>query len=277
MKVLYWLLFFLLLSYSKILTAKDLVYWRVIDWPPFYILEGEYKGKGLYDEIITLLSKGMPEYTHIRKKMKNDRVRFEIKNGANVCHPSVFSTEVGTLSVVNSILLPHRLIIKKNNRILPTLTEPSSLDKLLANNNVSGGVTTNRYTIKLNKVINKHAHRDHLYNTSDYNVLIKMLLHDRIDYIIEYAPIVSYTTKLKRISNSTTSLGILENQDTPFVLVHVVCPKTDWGRMMIDKINKILITESKQANFLDSRLRWYDSSSKHLLKKYYKEEYFNDK
>jgi len=209
--------------------------------------------------------------------MNNKRVLYEMNNGTNVCHPSALPNTKHILSVVNSILLPHRLIVQKDNPKGPKWIDPSSLEKTLANKKLSGGITPNRYTEKLNNIINDYASADYLYKSLDYSVLAKMILHNRLDYIIEYSPIISYISKLKSIANDTTSLRILENQKTPFLLVHVACPNTNWGRMMINKINKILVAESKQANFHDFRMRWYDTSSKKLLEQYYNEEYFKDK
>ncbi|WP_028863860.1 hypothetical protein [Psychromonas aquimarina] len=271
------LMIFFLFSCPLVLTAKETVLWRVTDWPPFYILEGKDKGKGLYDEMITLLSRGMPEYTHVRKEMNTDRVRNEMNKGTKVCHPSVLFNTEGTLSVVNSILLPHRLIFQKNDSRLTKFNDPASLDILFADKEVRGGIIPRRYTAALNKITNKHSFRDHLYKTPHYKKVIKMLLHNRLDYIIEYTPIISYSAKQLGIENNTTSKEILETQDTPFLLVYVACPKTDWGQMMIDKINKILLSESKTSDFLNFRIRWYDNSSKKLLEKYYQEHYFNDK
>lgn len=44
--------------------AKDKIIWVDVDAPPFYILEGNEKGKGVVDEITLLLQKNMPQYDH---------------------------------------------------------------------------------------------------------------------------------------------------------------------------------------------------------------------
>ncbi len=43
------------------------------------------------------------------------------------------------------------------------------------------------------------------------------------------------------------------------------------------KINKILITESQQENFLDFRLRWYSQDERAYLRQVYQKHYLKDK
>ncbi len=277
MRVPYLLLVIIFVTYPSYSTAKEMVLWRVTDWPPFYILAGADKGTGLYDQMIQMLALGMPEYTHERISMNTDRVLLEMDRGTKVCHPSVLPNTDATLSVINSILLPHRIILITDSPGLAKLGDPTSLDILLADKWLLGGVTPRRYTDTLNEIVKKHAFREHLHNSPNYMVLIKELLHKRLDYIIEYPPIISYFARQLNMENNTTSLGIVETLDTPFLLVHIACPKTDWGRMMIAKIDNILMVESPQANFLDFRLQWFDESSRKLLQNYYEQHYFNDK
>ena len=42
--------------------TKEQLIWRVIDWPPFYILHGEDKGQGIYDQLISSMINYLPEY-----------------------------------------------------------------------------------------------------------------------------------------------------------------------------------------------------------------------
>ncbi|MCP4326665.1 MAG: hypothetical protein GY787_33530 [Alteromonadales bacterium] len=258
-------------------SAKEVVIWRVTDWPPFYILSGQDIGNGLYDNIIKLLADAMPEYEHKRVNMNTDRVLLEMSRGRNVCHPSVLPNTDATLSVVNSILLPHRIIINKSHPGIARLSNPISLDLLLANNWLKGGVTPRRYTEAINNIVEQHAFRDHLHNSPNYSTTIKNVLLGRLDYTIEYTPIISYTAKQLSITNNTTSLEVLETKNNPFLLVHIACPKNNWGEMMIAKINKILIAESKKEDFLTFRIQWYDEKDQQLLKLYYEQNYFIDK
>jgi len=266
-----------LLLLSNPLLSKETVTWRVTDWPPFYILEGPDKGKGIYDEIISMISSYMPEYDHITVRMNTSRVRAQWRLGEKVCHPSVLVGETfNTQSVVNSILLPHRIIIHRDKEKLFS-KDDVVVDQLLANTQLRGGVTLGRYTSVLNNIVEEHKERQHLYKHPNYERLIRMLLSNGLDYIIEYPPIISYTAQQMGLDNPTKSLGIQEIKDSSYISVAVGCTKNAWGRAMINKIDQALKQESQDPNFLESRLRWYDEPSRKILRKLYQDVYFKDK
>ena len=266
-----------LLLLSNPLLSKETVIWRVTDWPPFYILEGADKGKGIYDEIIAMISQHLPEYDHVTMRMNTSRVRAQWRLGEKVCHPSVLVGETfNAQSVVNSILLPHRIIIHRDKEKLFSKGEVV-IDQLLANTQLRGGVTLGRYTPLLNNVVEQHKERRHLYKHPNYQRLIKMLLLKGLDYIIEYPPIITYTAQQMGLDNPTNSLGIQETKDSAYISVAVGCTKNAWGRAMINKIDQALKQESQDPDFLESRLRWYDEPSRNILRELYQDIYFKDK
>lgn len=183
-----------------------------------------------------------------------------MEKGTKICHPSVLPNTKAVLSVTNSILLPHRLIVHQDSIDIRKFEQPISLDKLLGNSKFKGGVTL-RYTEELNVVVENHLLNKHLYNSPNYKNLISLVLQGKLDYIIEYDPIISYSAKLLGIKNSTINLELLETKNRPFVLVPVACPNTDWGRAIISKVNKILIAESKESDFLNFRMNWYNKNT----------------
>jgi len=60
--------------YSNLAQGKEEVVWRVLDWPPFYILEGQDQDNGLFDNMIQLIIEKMPEYDHKKIVMTTPRV-----------------------------------------------------------------------------------------------------------------------------------------------------------------------------------------------------------
>ena len=201
----HFLIFFMLLMLSLASAAKDTVSWRVTDWPPFYILSGEDKGAGLYDKMIAMLSAGMPEYSHKMTQMNTLRWTHEMEKGTKICHPSVLPNTKAILSVANSILLPHRLIVHKNSAGIKSFKQPVTLEKLLGNKKYKGGVTL-RYTAELNNVVEKHLLNKHLFNSPNYKNLISLVLQGKLDYIIEYDPVIAYSAKQQEIENTTINL-----------------------------------------------------------------------
>jgi len=258
------------------LHAKETVLWRVIDWPPFYILDGPNKGEGLYDQLIDIMAKKMPEYEHKRIVASTDRVRKEWEMGTNICHPSVIPGEYSVHSVMNSILPTHRLIINESKAHL-FKDRTISLDTLLADKSLKGGITPSRYSDAINKIVDKHLLSGNLAESPLYKNMIKMLLEDRIDYIIEYPVIVDYIARTTGLPNTTRSYHISETENAPFIFVVTGCTPNAWGRKMIERINTILKEEAQYPEFLSQRLYWFDRTDRTELEEIYEAEYFKDK
>jgi uncharacterized protein (TIGR02285 family) len=256
--------------------AKEQLIWRVVDWPPFYILHGEDKGKGIYDELISTMIKYLPEYEHLRVVMNTRRALTEMENGKNVCHPSALANTDANLSNINSFLLPYRIIYTANNATMK-LQSSTSLEELLLNKSLITGISVGRYTNEINTLFRKHGQHDRLVKNNSYDGLIQMLFAGRVDFLVEYPSIITYTKKIHGSNVLTKSLAINELSGEEFLGVYTACPKNEWGKKVINRINKALLKESQHDNFLDYRLKWYDNESKQLLKEHYETTYLLDK
>lgn len=256
--------------------AKETVLWRVTDWPPFYILDGPNKGKGLYDQLIAMMAKKMPEYEHKRLVASTDRVRQEWLMGNNICHPSVIPGEYSVHSVMNSILPSHRLIVHESKAHM-FKGRTISLGSLLADKSLRGGITPSRYSGAINEIVDKHVLSGHLTEKQKYKNMVKMVLENRVDYIIEYPVIVDYMARTMGLPNTTRSYRISETESAPFIFVVTGCTPNEWGRKMIERINTILKEEAKNPQFLSQRLHWFDKTDRTDLEEVYEADYFKDK
>ena len=269
------LIFLLLFIVLEAKETKDTMKWRVISWSPMYITKGEYTGQGIYDNIIKKLSDNLPQYTHSTIKMNTARVLKDMKNGKKICHPSVLKQS--GISLMNSILIPHQIIMHKNAYEKLGNVKEYSIEKLLNDKSLVGGIVPNRYSKTINDIINNIKDKKHLNINANYESLINLLLKNRIDYIIEYAVVVNFRSKELNKNNLTVSIDISDSGQDKFLPVYTKCPDNEWGKLLISRINKILIEESKEDNFLDSRIRWYNDDDKKALTNIYKEYYFVDK
>lgn len=261
---------------SHLVVAQETILWRVTDWPPFYILEGPDKGKGIYDELISMLASHFPQYNHQRISMTTPRVRLEWQKNKKLCHPSVIPGSYSTHSVVNSFLISHRIIFNKSKAHLFE-EQAISLERLLSDPDFKGGITPGRYSATINALVDRYKDKKHLEKHPVYGNLIKMLLLNRLDYIIEYAVVVRYTAKKMNRENSTKSFPIKETFDKPYIDVIVGCTPNSWGEAFIRKIDAILAMEYRKPDFLEYRLRWYDEEDREMLRRQYQEYYFKDK
>lgn len=271
------MLWTVLFNVSFSITAKELLTWRVIDWPPFYILYGKDKGQGIYDKLISIMIEALPQYEHRTMVMNTKRVVAELNNGSHVCHPSALSDTNAALSKVNSFLLPHRIIYDVYDKPNLAKLQSVSLDALLSDEKLTVGIANDRYTNTLNQILTKHKGQPNLINQNNYNSLIRMFFTKRVDTLIEYPPVITYSKRILNETMHNSSVAIEELSHTKYLAVHFACPANDWGKKVINEINQILRNEVNERGYLDFRLRWYDEESRELLKGYYQEHYLIDK
>lgn len=277
-KIILWtVLINLFLSFSSKLSAKEVLLWRVIDWPPFYILYGKDKGQGIYDKLIDKIANALPEYEHRTIVMNTQRVLAELQKGTHVCHPSALSDTKAILSKTNSLLLPHRLIVDKLYNKIGKSQQSVSLNHLLTEQKINVGIANERYNEQLNKILKQHRKKSNLINQNNYNSLVKMFFRNRVEALIEYTPVIAYSKRILNEKMNHTSFAITELSETNYLPVHFACPDNKWGQSVIDKINKVLVEESKDDDYLDFRLKWYDAASRAVLKQYYVDDYLKDK
>lgn len=268
---------FFIFSLSSFSADKDVIKWRVTNWPPFYIMEGASAGEGVYNKLINRFSNDLSSYKHSQVFMNTVRAQFEMKSGSPVCHPSVLKNTDAILSNVNSILLPQALIFNSETVDVDSINDNSSLESILKNPKIIIGVSPNSYNKEINTIVDKYLGRDNVVMLNDYISLIKMLIRGRVDVIIQYPSVVSYIKRTLNLKSRTTNVSIDSPKQDSFVLVYTGCSKSEWGRNVINKINKSLISESKENNFLEERLRWYDKDDQQKLRKLYEKYYFLDK
>lgn len=261
---------------DEVKAQENLITWRVTDWAPFYILQGKMKGMGLYDQLLDAFEEALPEYAHRRVNMTTQRVLFEMKLEHNVCHPSVLADTDAHLSKVNSILLPHKLFVKKGvAQAYPG--DEISLVKLMADERFLGGLSRGRYTASLNQLASIYEKQKNILDVPYYESLIKMFFNRRVDYIIEYPAVMTYRASIHDKKVNYSERNIAETADTPFLKVYVACPKNVWGRKIIDRVNQVLLKESQDKQCIQQRLFWYAKESRQELKTIYLREYFLDK
>lgn len=267
----------LLLFNAFSIQAKETIYWRVIDWPPFYILHGPDKGQGIYDVLIDQMVEALPQYRHKKVEMNTQRILMELQKESTVCTPSALANTPALLSSANSFLLPHRLIYYSDD--YPTLRhlDKISLSRLLSRADFKLGVAPKRYPKAINSVLESHKKNKKITIQNNYNSLVKMFFRKRIDGLIEYTPVINYSKRLLNLNVNTSSLALAEISSEDYLTVHFACPNNQWGKKIIEQINQVLSEETTQFNYLYSRLRWYDNQSRKTLMQFYQRDYLKDK
>jgi uncharacterized protein (TIGR02285 family) len=224
------------------------VTWAILNWPPVHILEGEHKGEGIFDAIMDLLKRELPEYTHKELVANPPRFWGYIKKGDNLCHAASVVTEERLKHAYFSIPISfgpaNSVIMKKDTAESLGLSDSVSLAALLKTPGLTGGIKPDRsYGKMVDSMLTKKKTEENIYeqHSSDYgSSLFQMLLHGRLDYILEVPVMVAYNEVILNKQGISVSLEIEEND--PYIFGSVACPKNEWGRNMVDRINEIIKT-----------------------------------
>ena len=91
--------------------------------------------------------------------MNSVRAQIQISSGEKVCHPSALKNTDAQLSLINSIILPHRIIIRADKAHLLPGDKSIRLKNLFKINSLRIGVSENSYTKNINFVVNKNKNQ----------------------------------------------------------------------------------------------------------------------
>ena len=243
-------------------TAKETITWMVVDWPPLMILEGDDKGKGLADVFLTLYQQNLPQYKHHNMMMNFARYWHGAKNGEPICNLLTLKNQGREdymhFSIPAAMTLPNSIIMKQEN--IAKLGNPKSysLAKLMVDKQFIGILESGRsYSQQIDVLLNEHQASSNLIRgVNSARQLIQMLELGRIEYIIEYPYIADYLrSQYTKQTQQFGSIGI--DEIPPYYLTYVACPKTDWGKNVIDSVNQMLLKIRPTPEYHAANERWY--------------------
>lgn len=264
------------LLYSSAGYAGDTVLWAVADRPTSYILEGVDKGRGVVDEVYSILHKNLSDYDHKTVVMNFTRILAEMEKGKKQCACGFKKPErekVGYFSIPAIIALPFAVVAKKGrlDKIYGN-KDSISLKNLIKNKNLKGGVTKKRSYGDLTQMISEHEEKGDLYVQSSTRNLMKMLVADRLDFAIEIPSFAKYIAKQLKNEDMFTGYAIEENKNK-VLIAHIFCTKNEWGRAIIERIDNILEKERKSSDYIEILERWYNEKSRKAIREYYNKNF----
>lgn len=121
------------------------------------------------------------------------------------------------------------------------------------------------------QVLNKHfgqAINDYLYlkdNTS-INQTFSLMMSDRVDAVITWPSLISFLIDDVNIADSLVSYN-LAGFNTPEVVSHIACSKSDIGKEVIDQFNKVMADEKHRNAILKAEYDKLDVNSAQELKR----------
>ena len=257
--------------------ARQPIQWVATDWPPVHIVAGDEKHKGVSDQIILYLQRRMPEYEHQWSVTNFLGAWALIKRGEPVCYASALMTperqKFAHFSMPVLIAMSNSVVMRKAVASELGVSDSVSLSSLLKNKHVTGGVVADRaYGKGIDDVIADSRGEGALYSQRGSNQgisLFRMVLEKRLDYMIEYPWVAAYFEHLMKRQGETVSIQIAEA--APYAFAHVACPKNEWGRTVIGKINRVLAEGRPTREYREIVELWQGEQGKARIRKIYDE------
>lgn len=253
--------------------GREAVLWAVLDFPPFQIRDGAFKGSGSFDGLLDLLVSQLGDFDHEVVTMTFARREEEIRLGHQLCTPGLFRTPAreGLLefSLPALIHLDNRLVFRDANKDRFEGRPPADLDALLKRSDLVGGIISERsFAPSIDPLLKQAAKQPNLLvRPLKSQQMFELLLRGEIDYTILFPHEAAYLARQQRERPDIRLRPIAGTP--PYIFTHVACTKGPWGDAMIGRVNQVLLRHQRQAQYRAFSERWYDESDKTLIRKYY--------
>ncbi|MFY8327541.1 TIGR02285 family protein [Pseudoalteromonas sp. ZZD1] len=248
--------------------------WVIVDFAPYYILNGQYAGTGRDESVISLLETQLPHYTFNRVILPSSRALQEVSNpNKTFCMLSLyqskhrrqhisFSEESSTTGLSPSLSIHKELL----SQLQIDAADPISFSQLLNEQKLTLGISMSRsYGVEIDKIIN---------NSADASIIIRpgrdtlasltyMLKKKRIDILLGYPSEHFYIAKSMGYDDELTQLQLIEAAKLSDG--YIGCTDTTLGNEHVNVLNEALIAVKQQQAYNEILLRWLPDNLRPIL------------
>lgn len=258
--------------------------WGEPHFPPYVITKGENENNGIDDLIKQDVREHLTGFTHVFRNANYAKILDEIKKQKHMLITPLFKTPerekyVHYSSIPSYLVLPNGVIINKDDkkRFTPYLTHENTLDieQLITSEKISIGIDLGRsYSGILDEMIIKHGSSFYKKSSVDLSEsMLKMLQARRFDAMFGFPVEARFVAEKAGINyNDFEVLPVKEM--VPYSAVYFGGPKTEWGKNVIEKLNKILMKDGTIARYVKFYESWLNDTDKERYKKVLKLFYF---
>jgi len=224
---------------------ENTIIWFEATYPGYYIHEGKDTGNGVADNLGKFLRERLPEYNHKIDRANMKRIMLELQNGKH----GIFLTLLKKperekflqFSTLTSVKPSNGIITLKKNLPLFSNKTHISVAELLDNRNLRTGVMAGRsYGKWIDPFLEEHKGEPHIivrYGKDGVIGLIEMMLRGRIDYLVGYPHEAYIIADDMGIGDRIVTMTV--KGQPPLSYSYTACPKNEWGRKLIKRINQI--------------------------------------
>lgn len=229
-------------------SAKDKVTWMTTHWPPVMELEGDSGqiGGGQYGNQLKMVQNSLPGYDHVNQEMRWKRFWYFLEKGEKVCNCMAYKNRereaIAAFSIPISIILPNHIVMRKETYAQLGFPESISLIKMMLDERFKGVLIESRsYSHDIDRMLSIYEKRSNFTrDIIDEQTYIKMLGRKRMDYILEYPFVINDTVDSHFPEFKGMFAYVPITEIAPFYYVYIACPKNEWGKTIINKVDDIL-------------------------------------
>lgn len=234
------------------------IHWLLLGIPPNSIPINSEPSDGQFDLLLKLVMAQMPGREHKYIYANTGRIVAMLQEGFAACYvSSVVSAERKAMAhlTVNGVVPPLRLLVRKElaAQLQKNGRQEVLLEPLFSRADLSGALEQGRpYSPNIDAALAKSTPNVSRSRTQS----IQLLRSGRIDYTIGFDSQLHYeqaSGERLPLDGQLVSLPIAGEQVryTAFA-----CPRTPWGRAMVDEIDAILRKQVSSPDYLAAMNKW---------------------
>lgn len=258
------------LSALPAFAEKPRLVWTIRDMPPFNILEGPLKGKGIADRMLVLLMADLPQYEHVITVANRARSTQILTSGVLSCDPGMLWSKerehIMYFSIPTLGILTNGVAVRKADEpAMAPFVQQGEFD-------LAAFLGDGRYTIgtlverSYGKVIDAELKRAKpstlvVHHGTDATLsLLRMQQHRRLDAVLSYWPEMRYQSQEANVP--LDALDYYPVKGVPaYQLGYVSCSKTPEGLEAINAINAS-VRRLREGEVIDLYAQWLDGATR---------------
>ena len=240
------LLISIFLSSFSFANSPEKIIWLQHNRPPWLISKGPFKDQGYGDKVRELIKKKyLQDYQHISLPVNPSRESQIIMHtnqnicfGPNLKHKQYLSHFYWSKAVYT--MPKARIILTKEKLEQLNNIDEISMEELIQNQNYKFGHIKSAKYYPFD--MSRYSNNDNIFTISSsapLTSLLKMMRRDRIDWIFDHPVFVTWEAKVnKRKEDRFRTIKVKEFSNTPNPVAYIACRKNEFGKKIIERINK---------------------------------------
>lgn len=243
--------------------------WAIYDAPPFMIADGPDQDAGVFDQIRRLLDARLFDAPSRTLRAPFPRIIASLKDGAELCFLGGVKTpereDFAVFSLPVAMFYPLRIVVHATERARFEARAPLSLAALLADRSLRTSLLRNRSLGSRIDALMRDFPGPPVH--AEFGEAFRMLSVDRLDYLVDYSAIAAYGARSLGQDDAFVALPFVEAPEP--VMNRVMCPKTEWGRRLVARIDGVLRVERPNPAYRRIVEAWAEPADRATIRAVY--------